>query len=403
MRVRDLFVTYVLIVIVAVIAGSAGAIEIVAGPYLQAPTEMSMTVMWMTDTNSTASVEYGIDGVLERKAFDTVDGQIAANTRIHSVTITGLTPGGSYDYRVVSTEIVKYEPYKVTYGETVNSEAFGFTTLDSTKDDCSFVVFNDVHDNVKNFKGRVEMSNAGPFEMVFLNGDIINDPKSEEQIVNVLLKPASETFAGDVPFILARGNHETRGAYSRKIRDYLATPSGEYYYAFQHGPVFIVAIDSGEDKEDTHWAYSGLNDFDSFRDEETEWLKGVVATKEFKEAKYRVVLTHIPLFGSGDAHGTLDCRKKWAGILNDAKIDLHISGHTHRAAVLEPVAGEHDYPIFIGGGPQDGRYTIIRVVADQEKLKVTMTKDGGEEIGAYEVKSKKKKGLLESIFGIFGN
>ena len=402
MRIRNLFVACMFSVILTVMAVPVQAIEFVAGPYLQAPTETSMTVMWMTDVKSTASVEYGSGDSLDKKAFDAADGQIAANTRMHSVTIKGLTPGESYKYRVVSTEIIKYEPYKVTYGETAGSETFSFTTLDATKADCSFVVFNDVHDNVKTFKGCVDISNEGAYEMVFLNGDIINDPMSEGQIVDRLLKPAAETFASNIPYLYARGNHETRGAYSRNLKDYFATPGGEYYYAFKHGPVYVVVIDSGEDKEDTHWAYSGLNDFDGYRDIQTEWLKGVVAREEFKKAKYRVAITHIPLFGSGDAHGTLDCRKKWAGILNDAKIDLHISGHTHRPAVLEPVAGEHDYPIFIGGGPQDGRYTVIRVEATNERLKVTMTKDGGEEIGAYEIKSKKKKGLLEAIFGLFG-
>ena len=389
-------------IIIAILAVPAIAIEIVAGPYLQAPTETSMTIMWMTDIASTANVEYGSGDSLGNKAFDVIDGQIAANTKIHKVTVTGLEPGSSYNYRVTSTEIIKYEPYKVTYGEAINSDTHTFTTLDTAKDDCSFVVYNDVHDNVKNLKGRVDLSNEGPYEMVFLNGDIINDPMSEEQIVNALLKPASETFAANIPFLMARGNHETRGAYSRKIKDYIATPGGEYYFSFKHGPVYIVVIDSGEDKEDSHWAYSGLNDFDSFRDIETEWLKKVVATNEFKNAKYRVVITHIPLFGSGDAHGTLDCRKEWAGILNDANIDLHISGHTHRPAVLDPVENEHNYPIFIGGGPQDERYTIIRVVADQEKLKVTMTKDGGEQIGSYEIESKKKQTLLSRIFGLFG-
>ena len=73
-----------------------------------------------------------------------------------------------------------------------------------------------------------------------------------------------------------------------------------------------------------------------------------------------------------------------------------------RILSLDPVAGKHDYPIFIGGGPKDGQFTVIRVEADQQELKVTMTKDGGEEIGSYEIKSKKKKGLLESIFGFIG-
>ena len=371
-------------------------ITITAGPYLQSPTQTSMTVMWMTDTNSTATVEYGIGDTLDKKAVATHAGQIDANTRIHRIKVTGLTLGCKYNYRVTSTEIQKYEPYKVTFGQTAVSETYSFTTLDANKPDCSFVVFNDIHSKVDNFKRRVELANANPYEMVFLNGDILQDPSTEKLIVDTLLKPASDLFATQIPFLFARGNPETRGAYSRKVKDYVDTPGGKYYFSFRHGPVYFVVLDGGEDKEDSHWEYSGLNDFDSYRDEQTEWLKREIQKKEFKAAPFRVVLTHIPLFGSGDAHGTLDCRKKWATLLNKGKVDLHISGHTHRPAVVNAVKGVHDYPVFIGGGPGDN-FTVIRVQATEDMIDINMTDAEGKMIHAHQAK-RKKKNIIEVIF-----
>ena len=354
--------------------------------------------MWITSANSTATVEYGSGGMLDKKAVSTHAGQIDANTRIHRVAITGLEPGSKYNYRVTSTEIEKYDHYKVAFGQTIASDTYSFTTLNSKKTICSFVVFNDVHSNVDNLKRRVEIANAKPYEMVFLNGDILQDPSTENLIIDTLLKPASDIFASEIPFLFVRGNHETRGAFARNVKDYVAMPEDRYYYSFKHGPVYFVVLDSGEDKEDSHWAYSGLNDFDSYRDEQTEWLKKEIKKKEFKNAPFRVVLTHIPLFSSDDAHGTLDCRKKWAPLLNQGRIDLHISGHTHRPDVVDAVKGEHDYPVFIGGGPHDGRFTVIRVDATSGFISVTMSDGKGKMISEYQAK-RKKKNLLEAILG----
>lgn len=373
--------------VLAITASQAGAaIKIVAGPYLQTPTETSVTVMWITDVASTAEVEFGLTDSLGKKAVSTHDGQIDANSTIHRVTIKGLKPDTKYNYKVTSTEIIKYEPYKVTFGEKIVSSAHTFTTLDTNKTDCSFVVFNDIHDDVKTLKGLVAMANEKPYEMIFLNGDIINDPGSEPQIINNLLKPATDLFASDIPFILARGNHEIRGAYSRLLKNYVDTPQDRFYFSFQHGPVYFIVMDCGEDKEDSHWAYSGLNDFEGYRNEQAEWLKKEIEKPEFKNAPFRVAITHIPLFGSGDAFGTTQCRNKWAALLNKGKIDLHISGHTHRPNVLNPEPDVHDYPIFIGGAPQEKRFTVIRVDATKEALNVTMTKDGGEVIGSAVIK-----------------
>ena len=56
----------------------------------------------------------------------------------------------------------------------------------------------------------------------------------------------------------------------------------------------IVMIDCGEDKPDTIPAYAGLLDFDNYRSEQATWLKELVKTKEFKKAKYRIVISHYP-------------------------------------------------------------------------------------------------------------
>ena len=366
---------------------------IIAGPYLQNPTGDSMTIMWITDKNCTGAVEYGLDRSLGQNAVSVNDGFIQANTKIHKVTINDLKPDTEYHYKVTSTDILKFEPYKVTFGETVSSSILTFSTLNPKTKSISFIVLNDLHDKLDIAASLLDLENARDYDLVFLNGDIISDPQSEEQIV-AFLKGITDLFAAEKPFILIRGNHETRGEWARDIRNYIVLPDDNFYYSFNFGPVNFTILDSGEDKEDSHWAYSGLNDFDSYRSTQKIWLGKHIKSPSFKKAPWRICLTHIPLFGSGDAHGTTDCREKWATLLNKGKIDLHISGHTHRYAMHEPTK-QHKYPILIGGAPQKDRATLIRIDADQKKLSVSMTTDSGKTVHSWQ---KEKPGF---IFGIF--
>ena len=83
--------------------------------------------------------------------------------------------------------------------------------------------------------------------------------------------------------------------------------------------------------------------------------------------------------------GQADMFNKWRPLFNRGKIDLMISGHLHRYAVIQPKKGIHGYAMIIGGGPKDRQATIIRVDATKKKLEVTMTRDDGEVVGRYEL------------------
>lgn len=384
-RSRILVVAVVGVIMLAGLPAWAAA-EITAGPYLQAPTESSMTVMWITGANSTGLVEYGSGEDLSFKAFGSHDGLIDANKRIHQVTISGLEPGKTYSYRAASRDIIEFKPYKVTFGETVKSSVGNFTTLDRGKKNYSFVVLNDVHENVANMKDRLVRAGSQSYDLVFFNGDILSHLETEEQIIKNLIIPCSEVFATRIPLCYVRGNHEARGKFARYLKNYLGSADRKYYYSFGHGPVYFVVLDTGEDKEDSHWAYSGLNDFDRYRDQERQWLAREIESDAFKKAKFRVVLGHVPFLQSGArSHGTLDCQTKFAPLLQKGKVDLQIGAHTHRYTIHEPVPGERDYPVVVGGGPQKEGGTFIRVEVSEKELTVTTIRDDGEVVGNCKV------------------
>lgn len=362
----------------------AGEHVFLAPPYLQMLGPDRMSIRWITNQPSYGWVEYGENGSTDKKAHFVTNGLVNAYNRVHEVVLEGLLPGKTYLYRVASKEIKEFQPYKLTYGETINSEVHSFSTLEPYTKEVSWLVLNDIHDRPASFGHLLNLNGNDPYDFVFLNGDMFDYQTDEKQIIDHLLAPCAACFASKKPLLFVRGNHETRGKYARHLKDYFSSPGGEYF-AFQAGPVFAIALDTGEDKEDSHPVYAGIVDFDAYRQQQAVWLEKQMQTRAFKKAKFRVVMMHIPPFYSGEGHGTLHCRNLFSPLFNKNKVDLVIAGHTHRYGVHKPAPGEHNYPIIIGGGPKEGSRTLIKVKAGQHHLRVQMLDDKGTEVGSYEL------------------
>jgi acid phosphatase type 7 len=374
-------------------AGPAPAARILAGPYLQNPGPSSITIVWVTNVDAAGWVEFGKDGAATTRAVSLRDGLVEANTHVHRVELTGLTPGASYTYRAVTRPIVSFGPYKVDYGDIARSEPHAFRTPAPDRQSYSFLVLNDLHEDVEIMRAHLTRAEAEPYDFVFFNGDSLSHLETEGQVLDRCLKPAAELFASRVPLFLVRGNHETRGAFASDLGRYLALPDGRYYYSFDQGPVHFIVMDTGEDKEDGHWAYSGLTGFDAYRQQEAEWLAREVASPAFTRARFRVLIAHMPFFGNErtrvDGHGPADCRAHWGAILNRAGLDLHIAGHTHRADWVDPAPGANAFRVAVGGGSAKGSNTLTRVNVSQDTLEVVMTTDAGVEVGRHVVRARK--------------
>ncbi len=357
-------------------------------PYLHSIEHSSMYVRCITNKNSYCWVEYNEAGKPSQKAHTLSDGLVDANNRVHEIKLSGLKPGTTYEYKLVAKEIKDFQPYKLTYGETINSDVHSFTTFNPAAKETQWLVLNDIHDRPASFQQLVQLNGNDPYQYVFLNGDMFDYQTNEQQIIDHLLTPCTDCFATQKPMLFVRGNHETRGKFSRQLKDYFTAPHGAYF-SFQSGPVFTIALDTGEDKEDAHPVYAGIVDFDQFRIQQAAWLEQQLQSKAYKKAKYKVVMMHIPTFYSGDGHGTLHCRELFSPLFDKYKIDLLICGHTHTHGVHAPAAGKHKYPIIIGGGPSAGKRTLIKVNANQQELNVLMLKDDGTEAGRYTIASKR--------------
>ena len=311
-------------------------LAILCGPFLQAPSETGVTVSWATSRKCVSRVEYrpeSAKGWLTNCAVK--HGLVEADVTYHSLALTGLTPGARYVYRVVSREIADFKPSRVTFGGTVISAEHAFTTLDARKPATSFVVVNDRHEKVAALAASLASVTWSNVDLVFLNGDMVDAVKSEQQLYQCVMEPCAQAFATDVPLVYVRGNHDTRGRFARRLPDYFPTDSGRFYYTLQEGPVVFLVLDCGEDKTDGSPEYSGLVQFEPYMRQQAEWLARAIEDPAFRKAPLRVCLLHMPPARRPDPKFI---RPQWlmdhvVPLLNQGKVDLLITAHTHKYAV----------------------------------------------------------------------
>ena len=369
-------------------AGQDSSISISHGPFLQNATETSITIIWLTDKKAVSWVEYGTGenrrtfpewGSLMETARSSRHGLFAANTTTHRVTLNGLKAGLRYRYRVVSKQIIQFEPYEVIFGETTVSDIFEFQTLVPGKQQpFTFHIFQDIHENSDKLDPLLEGLDWRQVDMVFFNGDTVNHLMGIEQIFSGFLDSCVKRFAREIPFVYIRGNHDTRGPVARELETIIPPRQGKYYYSFNHGPVHFIILDTGEDKEDSHPVYGGLVDFDAYRQEQADWLKQDLESKASVSARYNIILQHIPPYGRG--HGSTEVSNLWVPLFNRAGIDLLLCGHNHRFTVRKSTSGENNFPLVIGPA---GGYIAVNVT--EEKLAVEIFSIKGKSLGKLEL------------------
>ncbi len=333
-----------LLTCIAIVCGiySAQAIKIIHGPYLQAVTDTEATVVWVTDTNALSWVEVAPDDgthfyYKERPRFyQTRFGKRTIGT-LHEVRITGLEPGKQYRYAVASKEVLAQKGPRIHYGNVASTNVYRkgahtIPTLNPAKEEIEFVVMNDVHSKIDKMEAYLtHCFQKEKTDMVFFNGDMVSDIPNEQVLFDGFLDTAVKHFASNTPFYYVRGNHETRGKGALKFMSYFPTPTAKPYYTINHGNTFFIVLDGGEDKPDSHIEYYETAAYDDYRKEEAEWLKEVVESEACRNAKYRVVLLHMPtILGNKFWHGARHATECFIPILNKANITVMLCGHTHK-------------------------------------------------------------------------
>jgi predicted phosphodiesterase len=347
---------------------------ILDGPFLLDSSATSTTIEWITGTPCQPKVEYG-EGKLDHQAVPQQYGLIPVGT-LQKVEITGLLPGHTYQYRVVSTRVVRLKPYLSDKGLSVESPVYTFTTFDPAKPTASFSFITDTHEDVPRIEALMRMIDWKTTDFLVNGGDGVNFAQSEDQVFANWLEPVSRGLDHNKPLIYVRGNHDMRGPFARDLSRYLLAPGGQYYYTRDDGPVHLIAIDTGEDKPDNNHEYAGLLDDTSYREKEYTWLRDLVPTESrMAAAPFRVITMHQPKWGWVNGE-----YQKWTELANREKIDLVIAGHNHRFLHIPPGQDGNNFPILVVGQDQ-----VARLDATSTELKVTVTTKTGNVIDSFTV------------------
>ena len=357
-------------------AFAAQAANILYGPYVQAITEDSAYIVWVTDKATYGWVE--VKGEQEKKAETYIESNLGLryNRRVHRVPVKNLTAGTLYEYKVFSQEEKNGKLSKPISKDT-NSQGgkLTFRTNDRNKEAISFLMVTDIHYNhhIEGlFESLITPERLAGKDFVAFNGDMVTTMSSEETHFSRLFSKIHNTFdIHNTQFYYVRGNHESRGNFAQKYLNYYPTWTNQPYYAFRHGPVFFIVIDGGEDKPDSDIEYYGTAAFDLYREAEGKWLKSVIESEEFKTAPYRVILSHIPL-NDYSWHGGRHAWKHLCQTCEDQGVQLMISGHTHRYSFREAGVHNRTFPTLVIGADK-----FLEATANKEKLTIAVKNADG--------------------------
>ena len=342
-------------------------------PYLQNPVGNGITVMWETTVPAYCWVEYGTDTTQLKRARTIVDGQVVCNNYLHKIRIDGLQPGQKYYYRVCSQEILLYQAYKKVFGNTAQSAFSEFTLPATDTDSFTAVVFN--HQHTQTFRALCQQIKNVNYDFVVFNGDCVDDPVDHNQATSFISELTEGVCGGRIPTFFMRGNHEIRNAYSIGLRDHYDYVGDRTYGSFNWGDTRIVMLDCGEDKPDDHWVYYGLNDFTQLRNEQVDFLKKELSSKEFKKAGKRVLIHHIPLYGND---GKNLCANLWTKLLEKAPFNISLNAHTHKYAYHPKGELGNNYPVIIGGVYKMDGATVMILEKKKDELRVKVLNAKGK-------------------------
>jgi len=347
-------------------------------PLVTAPTWDGVVIVWAVDAPSTGWVEFGESEALGQIAHGAVDGLRPFDDRVISVALRGLRAGAKYFYRTVTVPVNFPNQYKMLRGTALVSPVYSFT-LPGARATAKIAVWNDTHQQDDSLQAVQKLTYEFAPSLLVWNGDVVGDQFMHEKDFTAAVLRAGQGMdpASSRPLLFARGNHDVRGAAARRLPSYLPKPLEHgYQNLLRLGPVGIIVLDTGEDKEGPQF-YADLGEWALYREAQKSWLESAVKNPLFKDAPHKIVFCHIPLRWQSPADKGDWCPdgdKRWSPLLAEAGVSAVISGHTHQFWHAAPDT-THPFHQIVGGGPQTKSTnwsptpaTVIKLEADQKFL-----------------------------------
>jgi hypothetical protein len=278
-------------------------------PYLQHVTPSAITIMWETDVPVVGHVSFHPQGRAGR--VKTVSEKRAK--KIHEIRLTGLASNSTYRYRV-------------DYGR-VRLQSATFTTAPPLgTSDWNIVVYGDNRSHPKRHRAIVRQIRALQPRLVINTGDLVNRGTNYSEWKQQFFDPI-RGLAEFIPFFTCLGNHEQNAKHYYR---YMALPdeNGEVYYSFRYANALFIALNSNPADAPFHAGSP-----------QTLWLEETL--KKNRDATWRVVYLHHPMYRAHLTRGAPPHRWVWQPIVERYGVDLVITGHDHHYLRTFPIRS-HD-------------------------------------------------------------
>lgn len=285
-----------------------------------------------------ARFEYGPTPDLGAVVPLDIKGVSRTRTRYGHATMSGLTPGTTYHYRIGA--------------DSTSGQVGTFRTAPSTSEPFSFTAFGDA--GTVGLAPRQVVSAIARVQPTFhlVAGDLCYADSSGRGLpTDAIRVPVWDKWLGinepvskDIPWMNAVGNHEMEPGYGPQGYDgYLArftvptngAPGCPATYHFRYGNTAFVQVDSNE------VSYEIPANLGYSRGAQTRWLDGVLSQyRADPSIDFIVVTMHHCAYSTASSHGSEGgVRDNWVPLFDRYAVDLVLSGHNHRYERTHPMRG----------------------------------------------------------------
>ena len=292
---------------------------VVTGPYLQMPSESSMTVCFELNLPDSAVVYYGLD------TFSMADITDTTTSMRHCIQIDGLISDTLYYNRVATADTM------------ISGPDYHFRTM-GNENFFRLCIWGDNRTQYHEHYAVVHRMAQESCDVVINVGDVVTYGPNYTQWQREYFLPAEDVLKY-APSYIAIGNHEANAHW---FYDYVKQPGNEHYFAFTRGPVRFIILD-------TNYPYTPGTD-------EYNWLINELSSDDYNDAVWKFVFHHHPPYSEGwdspGYDGEADVRDYLVPLYEANDVTADFAGHTH-----DYERGEKDGVLYFitggGGSPLD--------------------------------------------------
>ncbi len=262
------------------------------GPYLQSPASDSIVIVWETDRPMPGEVFYGLGDAYDQQAVSTAAG------RRHEISLTGLTPGTVYGYRIASLGYPLAQAGSFRTAPPAEGATFTFAAFGDTRSG----------DNVHRRVADAMLAVLPDFALH--TGDLVaygSQASEWDRFFEI-----ERGLLSSVPLFPSPGNHEQNAA---RYFDAFVLPGNERWYTFEWGNARFVSLQ-----------IDAIVPFGK-QSEQVQWLEATLAANT---QPWLIVWFHLPPFDSYDKTDLSSAvRINLVPLFERYGVDLVLTGHSH--------------------------------------------------------------------------